>query len=285
MKKLVGILVVLAMVLAVLPMAAFAVPGTYDVSVGFNEDIDLYADDQVTLLVDAQEQDVILTVDGFGIYTDWCLDDGMQLYRPEINGAYSLKLDAGQVYELTLVSDSFFEDQQLNVSLTAPAVGTESNPDNLVMGESSVNLDGNNAYFYSFTAAEDGKLEFSIDVTKSSDWAYYVNVKKTAGGVQYGDTHFSDDAELVSSESVFLKAGDVVTIYLNTCTFFVPATVYFQAAFTAGEVDDGADENSVVVVNEPVTAAAPYTYSFLAEGPGDLRVIMGDCTPDWRYKI
>ena len=285
MKKLVGILIVLAMVLTMLPMAAFAVSNSYDLTVGFNQVIDLDAEDQITLVVHAEENDVLLTVDGAGSYYDWYIYDGMHWYYPEINGAYSLKLDAGQVYELTLVSDSFFENQQLNVSLTAPAVGTESNPDNLVMGESSVDLDGNNAYFYSYTAAEDGKLEFSIDVTKSSDWAYYVNVKKTAGGVQYGDTHFSDDAELVSSESVFLKAGDVVTIYLDTCTWFVPATVYFQAVFTAGEVDDGADENSVVVVNEPVTAAAPYTYSFLAEGPGDLRVIMGDCTPDWRYKI
>lgn len=297
MKKLVGILIVLAMVLTMLPMAAFAVSNSYDLTVGFNQVIDLDAENQITLVVHAEENDVLLTVDGAGSYYDWYIYDGMHWYYPEINGAYSLKLDAGQVYELTLVSDSFFEDQQLNVSLTAPAVGTESNPDNLVMGESSVDLDGNNAYFYSFTAAEDGKLEIAIDTAKSPDWTYQINVTKSNGTVKYGDTHYSDEDPLVASEDVVVKAGDFVLVSFNTCTWYMPFTVYFNSTFTAGEFEDeneggegGGDigqigGGDITVENESVTAAAPWSYSFFTEGPGNLRVIIGECTPGWRYKI
>ena len=298
MKKLVGILIVLAMVLTMLPMAAFAVSNSYDLTVGFNQVIDLDAENQITLVVHAEENDVLLTVDGAGSYYDWYIYDGMRWYYPEINGAYSLKLDAGQVYELTLVSDSFFEDQQLNVSLTAPAVGTESNPDNLVMGESSVDLDGNNAYFYSFTAAEDGKLEIAIDTAKSPDWTYQINVTKSNGTVKYGDTHYSDEDPLVASEDVVVKAGDFVLVSFNTCTWYMPFTVYFNSTFTAGEFEDeneggeggGGDigqigGGDITVENESVTAAAPWSYSFFTEGPGNLRVIIGECTPGWRYKI
>ena len=59
MKKIVGLAVVLAMVLSILPLAAFAVPGVIDISVGYSEYIDLYAEDQLTLKVDATEKDVL----------------------------------------------------------------------------------------------------------------------------------------------------------------------------------------------------------------------------------
>lgn len=296
MKKIIGMIVVLAMVLSMLPLAAFAVPGTYDVSVGFSEYIDLYAEDQLTLKVDAMEKDVLLTVDGMGCY-DWHLDNGMQHFYPEITGSYTLKLQAGSVYELLLVSDNGFEDQTLHVSLSAPKVGSEENPAQLVMGESSIDLDGNAAYFYSFVASEDGKLDFAIDTTKSSDWAYQINVKKS-GGVQYGDTYFSCDEEIVASQSVVVKAGDEVVINLNTCTWYVPYTVYFQATFTAGDFEEesggeggeGGDigqigGGDITVENEASTAAKPWTYSFFTEGPGNLHVVIGACNPGWRYKI
>ena len=109
MKKIIGMIVVLAMVLSMLPLAAFAVPGTYDVSVGFSEYIDLYAEDQLTLKVDAMEKDVLLTVDGMGCY-DWHLDNGMQHFYPEITGSYTLKLQAGKAKDVKLlVQDTSIE--------------------------------------------------------------------------------------------------------------------------------------------------------------------------------
>ena len=80
MKKLVGILIVLAMVLTMLPMAAFAVSNSYDLTVGFNQVIDLDAENQITLVVHAEENDALLTVDGAGSYYDWYIYDGMRWY-------------------------------------------------------------------------------------------------------------------------------------------------------------------------------------------------------------
>lgn len=296
MKKFIGIFVVLAMVLAMLPMAAIAA-NTYKLSVGFAQYIELYAKEQITLVVNAEDKDVILTVDGEGSWFDWYIDNGMQHFGPEMNGAYKMKFKAGSSYEVTLVSDTGFDNQMLYVTLSAPEVGTEDNPAQLVMGESSIDLDGNAAYFYSFVASEDGKLDFAIDTTKSSDWAYQINVKKS-GGVQYGDTYFSCDEEIVASQSVVVKAGDEVVINLNTCTWYVPYTVYFQATFTAGDFEEesggeggeGGDigqigGGDITVENEASTAAKPWTYSFFTEGPGSLRVVIGECNPGWRYKI
>lgn len=296
MKKFIGILVVLAMVLAMLPMAAIAA-NTYELSVGFAQYIELYAEDQITLVVNAEDKDVILTVDGEGSWFDWYIDNGMQHFGPEMNGAYKMKFKAGSSYEVTLVSDTGFDDQMLYVTLSAPEVGTEDNPADLNMGETSIDLDGNAAYFYGFTATESGKLEIAIDTAKSPDWTYQINVTKSNGTVKYGDTHYSDEETVVASEAVVVKAGDFVVVSFNTCTWYMPFTVYFNSTFTAGEFEDeneggegGGDigqigGGDITIENEAVTAAAPWTYSFFSEGPGNLRVIIGECTPGWRYKI
>jgi hypothetical protein len=132
-----------------LPMAAIAA-GSYELSVGFAQYIDLYADDQITLIVDAQEKDVTLTVDGEGSYYDWYLDDGIRQYRPEMNGAYKMKFEAGSIYEITLVSDTGLEDQMLYVSLAAPKVGSEDNPAELKMGDTMI---GGVKHNFVFTSA------------------------------------------------------------------------------------------------------------------------------------
>lgn len=295
MKKIIGMIVVMAMVLSMLPLAAFAVPGTYDVSVGFSEYIDLYAEDQLTLLVDATEKDVLLTVDGMGCY-DWYLDNGMQQFYPEMNGAYSMKLKAGSVYELLLVSENGFEDQTLHVSLSAPKLGSEENPAELVIGENAASVDGTSAYFFSFTATESGKLDIAIDTAKCSDWSFAINRKASNGTIQYGDMHYSDDETVVSADSVVVQPDDIVTVMVSTATMFIPGDIYFNAAFTAGEFGGEGGSGSggdigqigggdITVEDEAVTIANPWTYTFTTEGPGALRVVMGECTPGWRYKI
>lgn len=216
MKKFIGIFVVLAMVLAMLPMAAIAA-NTYELSVGFAQYIELYAEEQITLVVNAEDKDVILTVDGEGSWFDWYIDNGMQHFGPEMNGAYKMKFKAGSSYEVTLVSDTGFDNQMLYVTLSAPEVGTEDNPADLNMGETYIDLDGNAAYFNStFTAGE-----------------------------------FEDENE--GGEG----GGDI------------------------GQIGGG----DITIENEAVTAAAPWTYSFFSEGPGSLRVVIGECNPGWRYKI
>lgn len=296
MKKYVSVFLVLAMVLAMLPMAVYAA-GPYDLSVGFAQYIDLYADDTVTLNVPVQEQDVVLTVNGEGTYYDWYIDNGMQQFIPEINGAYSLKLQAGTAYELVLVSDTMFDDQMLYVTLTAPKLGSEQNPAQLNMGEDVVELDGNAGYYYSFTATEAGKLEIAIDTDKTAEWSYQLVKKLTNGTTSYGDTHFSDEDPLVSSDEMVVQAGDVVIVYFDSLYWYVPTTIYFNASFTAGEFGgegEGEGEGGGVgvigsgdisVTDAPSADDEPWTYTFNAEGPGSLRIVIGECNPGWRYKI
>ena len=254
------------------------------------------ADDQLTLIVNAEDQDVILTVDGEGMYNDWYIDNGMQYFYPDMSGSYKLKLDAGSTYELKLVSETGFDDQVLYVSLTAPAVGSDENPAQLVMGENSAAVDGISSYFYGFTATEAGKVEITIDTTKCSDWSFVVNCKRANGTYKYGDTNYSDVEPVISTDSVVVNAGDTVIVAVSTATMFVPGTIYFNASFTAGDFDDneGSEGGSnigqigggdITVENEPSTIDEPWTYSFITEEPGTLRVVIGECTPGWRYKI
>ena len=296
MKKIIGVVVVLAMVLSMLPLAAFAVPGTYDISVGYSEYIELYAEDRLTLIVNAEEQDVVLTVDGEGMYYDWYIDNGMQCFYPDMSGSYKLKLSAGSTYELALVSDNGFDDQWLLVTLTAPAKGTEENPAALNFNaENSASVDGFSAYFFGFTATESGKVDISIDTSKCSDWCFSVNKRMTNGAYVYGDTHYSDDEVVISSDSIVVNAGEEVVIMVNTAVMFVPGTIYFNASFTAGDFGgEGGEGGSnigqigggdITVENESVTIDDPWTYSFVTEEPGALRVVMGDSNPGWRYKI
>lgn len=297
MKKFLGIFVVLAMVLAMLPMTVFATSGTYELSVGFGEYIDLYADDRLTLSVNAGDQDVILTVNGEGSYYDWYIDNGMQTFYPDMSGSYKMKLEAGGTYDLLLVSDTSFEDQMLYVSLEAPEAGTEENPADLNMGANSIAVDGYTPYFFGFTATQAGKLEVAIDTAQCSDWSFQIKTIKSSGAVKIGDTNYSDVEPVISSETVVVEPGDVVTVCVNTANMGTTGTIYFDASFTAGDFggegeggESGGDigqigGGDVTVVNETVTTTAPWTYTFTAEGPGSLRVVMGESDPGWCYKI
>jgi hypothetical protein len=234
MKKLVSAMIVLAMVLAMLPMVVLANPGTYDLSVGFAEYVELYADDVVTLNVTAGDKDLFLTVSGEGTYYEWYLDNGMQMFWPDISCTYKMKLQAGQSYELQLVSDTSFDDQYLYVTLTAPEVGDEENPADLNMGENSVSVDGIEPYFFGFTATEAGQLTVSIDTAKCSDWSFQLKGKLANGNMVYGDTNYSDVTPVVSSQTVTVNAGDQYLVCVNTANMGTMGTIYFNASFTPG---------------------------------------------------
>ena len=235
MKKFVSAFIVLAMVLAMLPMAVFAAPGTYELTIGSEQNIILPADDMVKLTITTADKDVVLKVDGKGTQYDWYLDNGMQCFYPNPMGFYELELAAGTSYTLNLVCDGCLDDQNLLVSAKVPMVGTEETPAELNMGENSATVDGMNPYFFKWTASEAGQLKISVDTDKCSDWSFQINGNLANGSVKYGDTNYSDVDPVVSTETVNVQPGDVYMINVNTANWGNAGTIYFNASFVAGD--------------------------------------------------
>lgn len=161
-KKLIGLLVCLALVLAMLPMAVFAVD-TYVLADGVTQTITIPVGESATIEVDATASDMNLLVNGNRMYYDWYVDTGRMQSYPNPGGVVETMLPAGGTYTLTLVNTSADAEQVVDVTASAPTVGTEDVPAELVMGMNSCSVEAWGAYFYSYTAFEDGALTLTID--------------------------------------------------------------------------------------------------------------------------
>lgn len=123
-------------------------------------------------------------------------------------------------------------DGEYHITFVYPT-GHQMNPAALVLGQNSAQrAAGDTEYYYTWTAMADGKLTVTMDA--SAQWVYCLN-NVTAG--TFGDTHWSDDETPVVSETVDVKAGDQISLTVNTYdpadAFTSPAgTVTFTAAFT-----------------------------------------------------
>ena len=123
-------------------------------------------------------------------------------------------------------------DGEYHVTFAYPA-GHQMNPAALALGQNSAKREtGDTEYYYTWTAIADGKLTITMD--KNAQWVYCLN-NVTAG--TFGETHWSDDETVVTSETIDVKAGDEISLTVNTYDpadmFVSPAgTVTFEAAFT-----------------------------------------------------
>jgi hypothetical protein len=201
-----------------------------------------------------------------------------------------------------LVSDIDFEDQMLYVSLSAPAVGSEDNPAALNMGENFASVDGFSAYFFGWTATEDGELMISIDTTKCTDWSFQINGKLHNGLPRYGETYYSDVTPVISSETLSVTAGDSYLISVNTANFGNPGTIYFNASFTPGSTggegggEGGSDvelpgsvvESSTVKVNSETATDDSKRYKvveYTAVVEGILHIAMSSPEKGWSLMV
>ena len=243
MKKFLSLFVVLALVLAMLPVAAFAEDGdTINLSAGDEQYVELFAEGTLNLVVTTGSEPALLTVDGLGMYYDWYIDTGMMIYYPEMVGSYSLELDANTTYNYTLVSDTGFDDQALRISVEEVLLGSELRPADLVMGENVATVDGSAPYFFSWTAAEAGQLTISAVTDKCSDWSFQVNGTRSNGTMRYGDTFYSDVDPVVSSDTAIVYPGDVYMVMVNTAEMGNAGTIYINASFTPGIPEGGEGE-------------------------------------------
>jgi len=123
--------------------------------------------------------------------------------------------------------------------------GSMNNPEEIETGVNFATLpEGNECYYYQWTATEDGAVLFEMS-DGPVGWQYAVNNETQ---YVYGDTHWSDDEEVVSSELVEVKAGDVVVMKVGTYdgSWTNPAgTVSFTLSFL-----DVAAANAYVIDTE-----------------------------------
>lgn len=114
-------------------------------------------------------------------------------------------------YVTVEIGNSGSADASYVVSYTVP-VGTMDNPEVVEAGTYTASVEeGSWGYYYSWTADEAGTL--TVSVSAEGGWMYSVNNATTYA---YGDTHWSDDDPVVSSETVSVSAGDEIQIMVNT---------------------------------------------------------------------
>ncbi|MBR5779534.1 MAG: hypothetical protein IKY21_02780 [Clostridia bacterium] len=133
-------------------------------------------------------------------------------------------LKAGDVITVYVKVADEAPEVELTAMISLDAVGSMSNPEEIEAGDiETVIAEGNyQGYTYEYVASADG----IVTITMSDDntgWLY--SVSNVEAGI-YGDMHYSDDDPIVKSESVEVKAGDVITISIST----------YGGASTAGTV-------------------------------------------------
>lgn len=179
---------------------------------GVTYELTLPADGVIWVQVDATKDVMTLTVDGYRIYPYWKVEIDGELHGPYANGTYVAELSGG-VYVIPIYSITSAMDAVLKVTASSPVFGTIDNPEILEnAGTQTVTQEaGGDGYFYNYTAKTDGTVTVEIDTEKSTPgWQYFMNIP--AKGL-YGDTHWSDDDTVVSSETRTVSAGDVVEIW------------------------------------------------------------------------
>ena len=274
-KKLVGLLVCLAMLLAVLPMAVFA--ADYVLVDGMTETITIPAGGSVTIEVDATASDLNLLVNGNRMYYDWYLDTGRQQSYPNPGCVVEMTLPAGGVYTMSIVNVSAEAEQVVEVSVSGPSVGTEESPDALVMGENACEVPEWSYYFYSWTPTEAGALTIAIDTDVSSDWCFMINYTDAEGNMHYNDTVWSDVEPVTPSQTVPVQPGEVYTIGIGTASG-AAGYVVFNAEFSTETTD--VPEQGGDVEDEPVVKETTYVISDVMLSLGENALTL-DTTVDY----
>ena len=250
--------------------------------------------------IDCSDYPAIFYVDGMYSFDsddfdkDWYVNSGVQTGMPDDFGSYSVELPAGEIYTYTVVAgDEASGNQSITLTTVCAMEGTMNNPADLVMGENCGSFAEWQAFYFEWFPSESGILTLSANSDMSPDWSFYAVIESENGDVIYTDTLYSDDPFSDDTVSVMVLEGDRVLVCVMDPNFQA-GTVYLDASFIPVEVEDPGDQpggdveigdGDVVVNDVDVTVDEPWTYVFNIDGPGGLRVMIGNCTPGWRYKI
>jgi len=183
----------------------------------------------------------------------------------EVNGSWYVP----QVFELTNGTD---EDVAYELHLFF-AEGTYNNPADIAEGTTVAELaEGSEGAYYSFIAPDNGEVTISINEGETG-WQYFVN---NVTNWIYGDSHWSDEEPVVSSETLTVNKGDEIQIFVTTYdpnSWTAPeGSVSFTVDFAGAE---GTESNPFIVgTQEPYYYFIPYgeTYYYSVQGVSGMQM-------------
>ncbi|MBQ8684214.1 MAG: hypothetical protein IJ518_06845 [Clostridia bacterium] len=142
-------------------------------------------------------------------------------------------------------------------------------------------------YYHTYVAPADGFVDVWIDtVSTVSPWQYAVS-NETAG--VYGDTHWSDDDPLMDMETVAVREGDEITVWVATYNadnmWEYPAgrVEWFLSFSPAGSFEHPEVIEGAGGFTTETEDGGLYVYSFTALADGKLTITMNE--GEWFYAL
>lgn len=131
----------------------------------------------------------------------------------------------------------------ISVSVSFASLGSYIAPEETSVGTHATSLEAQNeGYHYYWIATDPGTATFTMNTT--DNWQYSIGVERTDDSVSFGDTHWSDDDPVVTSESIEVNAGDKMKIWVATYNPSVgyinpEGTISWSLSFVDGEGNPG----------------------------------------------
>lgn len=153
----------------------------------------------------------------------------------------NIDVKAGDVVSMEIANNGS-DSADFSVIVSFAAAGSMDNPEAISkMGSVKITLDSMEHYehYYSWTASKAGTLK--ISVSASTDWQFFADVQ-SGDDVKNGDWH-TFDTDGVTTEEIEVKAGDIVTISLTNLSYTEDNNFTLSLVFTDtdGNVDDGSN--------------------------------------------
>lgn len=159
------------------------------------------------------------------------------------------------VFALTGVGNNPYIDIMLTEAV-ANTTGTYENPAELVLNQfNEVTLGSSqpsNVYYYTWTAAVDGKLTIApFDMMCTGGWTYSVS-----GGDAEGIFYSSSDETVVNPGEYVVKEGETISVWVATSEY-TAGTVVFKAMFEEGSFgkEDDEEQEEITFSEEAENAA------------------------------
>lgn len=184
--------------------------------------------------------DMLLTVSGNTGFKVYSFTMGMPASATDAEGTATITAYYGRNYGGYMFAiENNTQSEQTYTFTMAEKSGTDSNPDDMVVGTNTATTYGDyDGYFYLWTAEEDGIL--TITMTEEN-WTYYVMVN----GDQTTDNQlYSDDDEVVDVQVIEVVKNDQVIVWINSydpenMADMNPAVEFsFDAAFAPYSTED-----------------------------------------------
>lgn len=158
------------------------------------------------------------TVTAYGYHGDDFIEGGYNLIISKTNQIQSDakgnafgKMVGNSFVLQNLTGDDAYVIVAIDTTGSAPVVGTWDKPDALKIGSNTAKIKAeSDGYYYTWTATEAGDLTITMP---SGQWAYAINNVTTSN---YSSLHKSTDRPIKRSETITVRAGDVIQVMVNT---------------------------------------------------------------------